>query len=185
MSAFALGRNRRVGFEVIVTEIAEMPESIPNVNPPRCRCPRLDKTTYWGEVHQTPPSPTPIPLPITTSCSHGPPDIHLAIPWDFVAFIRSAQKHRTSIYRLRLPLIFSRAASGLGDSRRLKVESRSGLSANFPRRIFLFDHVEQVEGRTPSEESRCNLSSGHRWKSAGQLGHRLADCKGQVYCLSR
>ena len=173
LSPLALGRNRRVGFVVICgRDRRDAREHFCLSKTARCRCPRLDKTTYWGGVKSQsalPYSSSPVPLPVTTSCNHGPPNVHLTVPRHFVAYLQPAQNHRASIPRLRRHLILSRVFFRLGVSRRLKVESRFSLSANFSHPILLFDHLGQVEGRTQGEESRCDLSSSHRWKAAGQL----------------
>jgi hypothetical protein len=97
-------------------------------------------------------STLPLPPTSTTPCNHGHPNVHLTVPRGIVAHIQFAKDHRTSLPRLHLHLIFPRAPCGLGVPRRFKVESRGGISANFPNRVFLFDHLGQAEDRVPGEE---------------------------------
>ena len=88
------------------------------------------------KIHPLPPSR---PL---SSRNHDHPDIHFTVPWDIVAFVQPTEDRCTSIPRLHLHLIFSRVVCGLGFPRRFQVESRGGISANFPLGVPLFDHLE-------------------------------------------
>lgn len=83
-----------------------------------------------------------------------------------MAFIQLAKDRRTSIPRLHLHLIISRAFCGLGLPRRFKVESRGGISANFSFGVSLFDHLEQAEDRVSGEKARRDHSLSHCWKAA-------------------
>lgn len=86
-----------------------------------------------------------------------------------MAHIQFAYDRRTSLPRLHLYLIFSRASCGLGLPCRFKVESRGCFGANFSPRVLLFDHLAQVQDRGPGEDPRCDLPSGHCWKVAREL----------------
>jgi len=112
-------------------------------------------------IHPLPPS---IP-----SRDHDRPNVHFTVPWGIMAFIQSTEDRRTGIPRLYLYLVFPRASSGLGLPRRFQVESRGGVSTNFPLGVSLFDYLEQAENRVPGEKTRCDHSLGHCWKATGQL----------------
>jgi hypothetical protein len=158
-SAFPLSPWGLVG---IAAEMAEMPERIPGCQNPTAVV--LD--TYLEESRSGPVLF--LPPPRCQLFNHDHPNGHLAVPWGTVAYIRLAKDPRTVLPRLRLYLIFSRASRRSGVPGRLGVESRCGISANFPHRVVLFDHLAQAEGRVSGEEPWCNLSSGPCWKAARQ-----------------
>lgn len=134
----------------------------PPLSKSHCRCPRY---IFRGVEIRTRPLPPP---PRYQLYSHGHPNVRLTVPWGGVAYIRLAENPRTVLPRLRLYLIFSRPSRGSGVPGRLGVESRCGISANLPHRVFLFDHLAQAKGRVSGEEPRCNLSPGPCWKAARQ-----------------
>ena len=129
--------------------------------------------------------PSASPFPAASSGNYDHPNVHLAVPWGIVAYVQFTENRRTGLPRLHPHLLISRVSCGLGSPRWFEVESCGGFGANVPLRVFLFDHLEQVEDRVLGEKARCDHPFGRCWKAAWQLGHRLAIFEGKVHCLSR
>jgi hypothetical protein len=149
----------------IIPEMAEMSESILGCQKHPLPLSQVDCIIQIGVVKVHPPPPS---RPLSPR-SHDRPSVHFTVPRSIVAFIQSTKDRRASIPRLHLHLIFSRAVCGLGFPQWFQVESRGGISANFPLGVSLFDHLGQAEDRVPGEKARCDHSLGHCWEAAGQL----------------